>query len=94
MSNLKGLRLHDEYFESAWVDARKRIENNPDMCIVPDLESGFPIVMTIDERQSLINIYEECRPKSLKLKDQGKVFVFGTGGEPDINDFNDLFYNR
>jgi len=90
---LKGLSPNTGYFEACWEHARKQIEGKPDFCIVPDLESGLPIIMTNQERQGLIDAFESCKPTQLINKPLGKIILFGTGGE--LNNagktFEDLF---
>ena len=88
---LKGLSPNTGYFEACWEHAKKQIEGKPDLCIVPDLESGLPIIMTNQKRQGMIDAFESCKPSSLLNKPMGNIVVFGTGGESDLNDFKDLF---
>lgn len=79
-------------FEGAWKRAEERVKNNPDLCIVPDIESGFPVVMTEAERKRMLEVWEMFKPKAT-VQIPGKIFFFGTGG-PMIHDqksFEDMW---
>lgn len=64
-------------FEYAWEIAHKKVTNNPDLYIVPDLESGYPQVMTIEQRDKLIQIWEAAKPKVYRTS-VCNIIVFGT----------------
>lgn len=85
---LKGLapRLH----EGAWERAEEMVKENPNLCIVPEIESGFPLVVTLEQRQQMIDAWEACKPKG-DWKAKGKIVYFGTGGGLDMD--NNLFYD-
>lgn len=93
MTALKGLSPNNDLFDTAWKSAEKSIESDPNLCIVPDLESGYPIIMTLKERDRLLEIWESCKPRDLPQSMKGKILVFGTGGDAEgQNNFNENFY--
>ncbi len=91
---LKGLAFHPH--EQAWKEAEEFVKNNPGYCIVAEIESGYPQIMTEKQRDEIARVWEECKPKPLSNQDMGKIIVFGTGGgiEKGSKDFNDVFYNE
>jgi len=90
---LKGLAFHP--FELAWEKAEEFVKNNPEYCIVPDLESGYPQIMTEEQRLDIEKLWDECKPKQTSNIDTSKIVFFGTGGcmEKGGKDFKDLFFN-
>lgn len=79
------------FYEGAWRAAEERVKNNPDLCIVPDIESGFPVVMTQAQRKRMLEVWESVLPK-VTVTTPGKIFFFGTGGSLDSGkSFEDLW---
>lgn len=90
---LKGMPI--DRFSEAWDKANEYIKDKPDLCIVADIESGYPEVMTIENRDRLVNVFKECIPKTSPSFPKGKIIYFGTGGRPiENNSFEDLFKNK
>ena len=76
---LNGKRFIDTGFNRAMESCIEGLKENPEMIIHYDLESGWPSLITKEQQQSIINIWESCRPK-LADKIAGVVTIFGTGG--------------
>lgn len=75
---LKGVPL--DRFKMAWDSAAEYVKDKPDLTVIEDLESSYPMVVTKKYAESLADIFESCMPKSTIVVDS-KLFYFGTGGE-------------
>jgi hypothetical protein len=82
--------LPDPY-ESARKAAYEKVAKDPEKyCVVDDMETGFPQVMTIEQRDEIAASWEACKPKGdFELK--GPIVFFGTGGSNFGTDFKDLY---
>ena|SRR6478735_6894321 len=87
---LKGLALSDPWYDAAWKAAYERTHDDPNLCIIPDIESGYPITMTIAERQKLLDLWESFKPK-INHKSKGTIMIFGTGGNMDNKGFDEMW---
>ena len=85
---LKGLspNLHGD----AWKHAEQMVKEDSNLCIVPEIESGFPLVVTLKQRRDMLDAWEACKPKlDYNVMTSGKIVYFGTRGFSDDN--NDIF---
>ncbi len=91
---LKGLapNLHGD----AWKHAEQMVKEDSNLCIVPEIDSGFPLVVTLKQRQDMLDAWEACKPKlDCNVMTSGKIVCFGTGGSLDDNsDIASSFYNQ
>lgn len=92
MYNGKHLDFLNTMHERAWEYAKKRVENNPNLCIVPDIETGYPEVWTVEARDKLLKIFDDTKPK-IDSNLTSRIIMFGTGGDMEKGNFNDVFYN-
>lgn len=92
MSTVKMFKgLAPNLHEGAWEYAEEMVKNDSNLCIVPDLESGFPVVMTTKERDGLVDIWEACKPKlNDDFRHKGTIIYFGTSGD-NSKKFNDEY---
>src|SRR4051812_18024748 len=77
----KGLDLGPNYISLAWDAAEKQCAENPDLRIIPDMESMFPQVVTKEQHEAYLKMWEDLKPKELSKEIGGKIITFGTGGE-------------
>jgi len=87
---LKGMPL--DFCGMAWDYANEYIRDKPDLVAIPELDSGYPQIMTKEQAKQLADIWEACRPKT-NIDFGGKFLIYGTGGEMDNGSFEDIFYN-
>jgi len=82
----------DSGFNRAMQSCIEGLKENPDLVIHYDLESGWPTLITKEQQQSIIDLWESCRPK-LMDKNIGVVTIFGTGGMPidEFDKWNKIF---
>lgn len=93
MNKIEGTFPNNEMYENAYRLAHLRFKNNPTLVVIPDIESGFPIVMTKCEHERFMRIYDSLMSK-IDTKSAAKIMIFGTGGDMDKGgkSFEDLFY--
>lgn len=82
-------------FDQAWINANEYIEDKPHLCLIENLETGYPELITVEDRAIMLGIFEESmRPLVLTKEQQKKIQYFGTGGQIEIDKiFIDLFKN-
>lgn len=78
---IKGTRPDNSLFEAAMKACEKAVAENPELCILYDLESGFPYLADEKQRQALIEVWESCRPKATREFPVGGIIYFGTKGD-------------
>jgi len=90
---LKGLA--PDLLGDAWDKAHEYVKNNPekDLVVIPDIDMGFPMIVNKEYRDSLVRVWEETIPKNTGAPLTGKIIMFGTGGDMEKGNFNDLFTN-
>lgn len=91
MTRLKGMPL--DIFGDRWSAANKYVADKPHLCVIKDLESGMPMVVTKEYAQSLADLFEAVKPDMSKIdpKFSGKLLIFGTGGAAEKDNFNKLW---
>jgi hypothetical protein len=91
---IKGLAPN--LYDGAWEQAEQMVKEDSNLCIVPEIESGFPMVVTLEQRQQMVDSWEATKPKlDWKVKTDGKIVYFGTGGSLDKNiDLNSFWYGE
>ena len=71
----------DSGFNRAMQSCIEGLKENPDLIIHYDLESGFPSLITKEQQETLIGIWDATLPKLIKDSPPiGKIVCFGTGG--------------
>lgn len=92
-----GLHLDSTRFDATWKHAIEWVKNNPNLTIIPDIESGYPEVVTKEYHAAYLKMWEDLKPKPLSKEMQdkmGKIMIFGTAGAIEKNSsFEDIFYN-
>lgn len=77
-------KAHDEACNEA-------ISKNSNLVKVHDIESGLPYVVTKEEKQRMLDMWEATKPKlGFPI---GTIIVFGIGGNLNNKSFKDMFYN-
>ncbi len=91
-TKLKGLAIVDSSFEHAMKACIAGLKENPDLIIYYDIESGYPSLITKEEQQAILNMWESAQPKLNKESSIGKIIVFGTSDKFDKHDHYRSFY--
>lgn len=86
---INGGRPENTMFEYALKRCYEEVAKDPSLCINYDIESGFPSVWTIRERDAFLDFLDSLRPKCLPPINMGKIIIFGTGGR--MNDKHDFY---
>lgn len=88
---LKGFPL--DIVGERWDAAHKYVADKPDLCVIEDVESGYPRVVTKETAQKLKDIFEATKPDLSKIdpKFSGKFVLFGTSATTKNNDFKDFW---
>lgn len=90
---LNGGPIRDYMFKVAWKHANNRIGQNDNLVAIPDIESGYPIIMTKKDHSDYLNMLDQLMPKiQSDILSSGKIVFFGTGESLEKNfDFNNLY---
>lgn len=65
----------------------KELANNPDLCIDYDIETGFPCLITKEEKEAKSAFFNRIRPK---VYGSGTIIISGTGGDLNDQNYEDL----
>jgi hypothetical protein len=80
-----GKHLPDTGFNKAYEQCLQAIAKDPNLVIHYDIESGWPELITKEQQKRIQDMWNSTR--SVLNKDAapvGNIFVFGTGGDPEI----------
>lgn len=80
---LKGMPIKS-MCEYAWEAVPAILAKNTNLVAIPDIETGWPQIMTIEQRERLNEAWEMTKPKMEGFS--GKLLIFGTGGEISSKD--------
>lgn len=80
-----GGRPPDNGFNIALRACEEIVAKDPTKCIFYDIESGWPTVITKEERKRIIKLMESCIPKTPIDFNVKGLYFYGTGGKMEDN---------
>lgn len=84
---------HTTAFNIALKACMNIVEKDPGKMIHYDLETGWPTVITKEQNEKKLALFESIRSKIGK-EIPGKVIFFGTGGNIETSNFEDIFKHK